>query len=195
MPLIAITGGIGAGKSTVTARFKFLGAEVLDADYLAHDLYKPASPAWQAMVYRWGEAIVSPDGAIDRQKVGKIVFSSSADLTWLNSLLHPLLKEAILRQAQAAPAGLFCAIPLLFEIGWQAEAAAVISVWCDPDTQRQRLLARNWSPEQIQARLSQQMSMDEKLRRSDYGLISSCSWQHFFLQCDYLYRTLQAHLA
>ncbi|NLZ64270.1 MAG: dephospho-CoA kinase [Lentisphaerae bacterium] len=195
MPLIAITGGIGAGKSAVAARFQTLGAEVLDADHLAHGLYQPASPAWQAMLHRWGQDILSPDSTIDRQKVAAIVFSSHEELLWLNNLLHPQLKE-ILRQRTAAASGLlFCAIPLLFESGWQDEAATVIAVWCDSDTQRERLLARGWSLAQIQARLEKQLSMDEKLLRSDYGIISSCSWQNLFLQCDYLYRLLQMRLS
>jgi len=195
MPLIAITGGIGAGKSTIAARFKALGAEVLDADQLAHDLYRPPSPSWSAMVRRWGSGIVSPDGSIDRRKVAEIVFSSRQDLSWLNCLLHPQIKESIRNHSAATPGLWFCAIPLLFESGWQDEAAAVIAAWCDRQTQQERLLARNWSPAHIEARLSEQLPMDEKLLRSDYGIISSCFRQNLFRQCDLLYQLLQARLS
>ena len=194
MALIAVTGGIGAGKSTVLARFRQLGGEVLDADEIVHSLYQRNSHLCQAMQERWGEDILTRDGLPDRNKISTVVFQSQHELDWLNSLVHPLVQEIIQVRAGLCRGGLYCAIPLFFECGWNQEAFCSIGVWCDPCTQRARLLRRGWDDSQIQARMRQQFSMDEKLRRSDFGIISNCSWHNLHRQCDAIYQNLQQHL-
>ncbi|MFA6931144.1 MAG: dephospho-CoA kinase [Lentisphaeria bacterium] len=195
MALIVVTGGIGAGKTTVLARFKQLGGEVLDADDTVHSLYQRNSFLYQAIQKRWGNTILTQDGMPDRNKIAQVVFQSEQELKWLNSLLHPLVKEIIQSAARRCPSGLYCAIPLFFECGWEEpQAVFSIGLWCDPQTQRNRLLQRGWSDQQIQARLKQQLSMDEKLRRSDFGIISNCSWKNLYRQCDVIYQSIQQHL-
>ncbi|MDD4098604.1 MAG: dephospho-CoA kinase [Lentisphaeria bacterium] len=192
MPLIAVTGGIGAGKSTVLDYFKALGAEVLDADHIVHSLYEPGKPAYQAIVSRWGDEVLDSSGVIDRKAVAAKVFASGRELTWLNDLLHPHVKQAISAAGARTNNLLYCAVPLLFEVRWDVGFAAVVAVWCDSATQRQRLQSRHWSEVEIDRRLSQQLPMNEKLRRSDYGLITTCSLAILSTQCTLLHRQLQA---
>jgi dephospho-CoA kinase len=194
MALIAVTGGIGAGKSTVLTRFRELGGETLDADEAVHSLYQRDSQLCKAMQKRWGDDILTQDGLPDRSKIASVVFQSQSELEWLNSLVHPLVKEIILRRAACCSGTLYCAIPLFFECGWMQEAVFSIGLWCDPLTQHARLLQRGWTDSQIKARIAQQLSMDEKLFRSDFGIISNCSWKNLYRQCDVIFQTIERHL-
>ena len=189
MSLIVVTGGIGCGKSTLLKEFAKLGCRVADADDLSHGLYRRGTVAYDAMVSRWGESIVSGDGEVDRRRVASIVFEDSGELAWLNSLVHPLVFEEIRRLSSEGL--LFCAIPLFYEIGWKAEPGTkVISSWCDEITQLERLKARGWSEKEIARRLASQISRDEKLRRADYGIITSCSWECLGEQCRRVHQAL-----
>lgn len=195
MPLIAVTGGIGAGKTTVLEYFRALGAEVLDADQIVHSLYEPGQPAYQEMLSRWGDKILGSGRTIDRKAVAAKVFSATHELSWLNGLLHPLVKQAISAAGARTDNLLYCAVPLLYEVGWNLGFAAVIAIWCDRETQLLRLQSRQWSEVEIKQRLSQQLSMDEKLCRSDYGLINNCSLAMLNQQCTQLHRQLQSVFA
>ena len=141
------------------------------------------------MVSRWGRSVLSEDGQINRRKVASIVFGNGSELEWLNSLLHPLVREEIRRLSEEGT--LFCAIPLFFEIGWNCDAdTRVVSSWCDEKTQLERLKARGWSQEEIARRLASQISRDEKLKRADYGIITSCSWECMREQCRRVFNAL-----
>ena len=187
---IAVTGGIGAGKTTSMRFFAEAGARVADADEVAHSLYLPGQPAYDAMVTRWGTRILTAEGEISRPAVAARVFGTPAELTWLNDLVHPLVRSEIQRLARLDEKPLFCAIPLLYETGWERDFAKVVAVWCPPEVQRQRLLARHWSEQEISRRLAAQLSMDEKLRRADFGVMTHCSWECLREQCRKIYQTL-----
>jgi len=192
MPLIAVTGGIGCGKTTVLARFQQSGCLTLDADELAHEMYLPETCAWQQMTERWGREILAADGSVNRQAVARIVFAQPAELDWLNNLLHPLIREEILRRGRLNPRQFcFCAVPLLFELGWLDGFDAVVATWCPSDVQRERLRRRSWSDEEIAARLRTQLSADEKLTRADYGIVTSCTWESLDAQCAELLGVLK----
>jgi len=190
MSLFAITGGIGAGKTTVLSFFAKCGGVVLDADDVAHKLYLPGQPAYAPILQRWGEKILSPQKTIDRQAVAAIVFQDQAERSWLNQLLHPLIQDSIRQQANQATAPCFCALPLLYEAKWHDWADAVISSWCTSADQHQRLLNRGWTEEQINARLDSQLSMDYKLEKSQFAIISSCSWSCLEQQCNIIFNIL-----
>lgn len=181
--LIGITGGIGMGKTTVLNEFSHLGAPVMDADDIAHALYNPGTPACQAMVQRWGNAILDEHGAIRRPQVGAIVFQNPQELAWLNSLLHPLIRAEMKQRADAVDGPVYCAVPLLYESGWEHDADCVVAVWCPPDVQLKRLQARGWSNEEITRRINSQIPADEKLHRADYAIITDCSWDNLSRQC------------
>lgn len=190
MSLFVITGGIGAGKTTVLNSFRRYGAFGLDADDIAHSLYEPGASAYEGLLEHWGRDILSPDGTVDRRKVAEIVFRDSRELGWLNGFLHPLIRSEIIRQASGRCC--FCAIPLFYESGWSDFADAVIAVWCSPADQMKRLAARGWSPDEISRRCSSQLSMDRKLELAQYAIISSCPWDCLERQCQLLCHRLQA---
>jgi dephospho-CoA kinase len=102
----------------------------------------------------------------------------------LNDLVHPLVQREMLNAARASDCGvLYCGIPLLFETGWDRTMGLTVAVWCDPRTQKARLLGRGWSEADIRARQSRQMSMDEKLERARYGLINTGPLEMLRQQC------------
>ena len=188
MTLIALTGGIGAGKTTLALQFKALGAAIADADDIAHSAYFPGNMAYSRMLERWGKSVLDEDGQINRKRVASIVFQDAQELQWLNGVVHPFVHDEINRLATDRL--LFCAIPLLDEAGWSENCAAVIAAWCPPDVQRQRLRGRGWSEDEIDRRLSKQLSMNEKLLRADYGVVTSCSWECLAHQCRRIYERI-----
>jgi dephospho-CoA kinase len=183
MVRIGVTGGAGAGKTTVLRKFEAFGASALDADDIVRELYAPGTPAHQALCWRWGSDIVAADGSIDRGKVANLVFASPAELAWLNKLIHPLVKQRFLQKSKRGSGLMFCAVPLLFESGWEKDMTRTITVWCDGPTQWERLRRRGWSDAHIKARLHYQMPADEKLRRADFGIINNSSQSTLDEQC------------
>ena len=116
MMLVAVTGGIGAGKTTVLEQFARCGAEVADADALVHRLYEPGSELYMALIEHWGVRVVAADGQLSRPAIAEIVFSEPAELQWLNGMVHPRVRQLIKDKAAVARPALFCAIPA-FESG------------------------------------------------------------------------------
>lgn len=184
MALIAVTGGIGAGKTTLMHQFLALGQSTADADDIAHNLYEPKREAYLRMVERWGKGILLDDGRISRAAVAGIVFTRHSELEWLNALLHPLARREIRELSRGKT--LFCAIPLLYEGGWEKDCDAVVAVWCPKDVQYSRLRQRGWDDNEIRRRLESQISMDEKMTRADYAVITDCDWDCLARQCRYL---------
>jgi len=192
--LIGITGGIGAGKSQVLCELRALGARVLDADAVVHELYEVDSRLRAALRERWGEAVLGTDGRVDRAVVARRAFGEPAEREWLTQQVHPLVRRRMLQNAEASPLGLFCAIPLLYEVGWEHEMTQTIAVWCDRRTQWLRLRGRGWSDEEISRREASQMSMDEKLARADYGILNIESLELLREQCRRIFeRIMECH--
>src|SRR5512145_1043887 len=104
-PIVGLTGGIGAGKSTVAAILAELGARVIDADRIGHEVYRPGSEGFRRVVGAFGPGIVAADGTIDRRALGAIVFGDPAALARLNALVHPLIAEELSRRIAEARAG------------------------------------------------------------------------------------------
>jgi len=122
MKVIGITGTIGSGKSTVAGFLRDLGAKVIDADEVGHEVYLPGTPGWKDVVEAFGEGILSADGAVDRHKLGEKVFKNHAALAKLNCIVRPLIFEEVLarlkkfRQKRTRVVVLEAA--LLIEAGW-----------------------------------------------------------------------------
>jgi dephospho-CoA kinase len=170
---IGITGGIGAGKTAVLHELQSLGRRTLDSDALVHALYRPRSPVTEQLKARWGSVVIDADGSVNRRLVAERVFQDPAELAWLNQLIHPQIRELIRRQAEAADSVIYCAVPLLFEVGWEKDMLFTVAVWCDSATQRQRLQERGWRLDEINARNQNQLRMDSKLERADFGIINN----------------------
>jgi len=191
MILLGVTGGMAAGKSTVLRCFQALGAAVVDADDLVHRLYLPGSIVHREVLERWGGAVLNADGSVNRAAVAQRVFSDDRELQWLNGLLHPLVQRQVRDLSAATEAALFCcAVPLLFEAGWDHWMTQTLAVWCDPGRQWARLRQRGWTDDHIGARLARQLSMDEKLTRAHYGIINTGSIETLRQQCRLVYNAL-----
>ena len=185
---VGITGGVGAGKSAALSIFASLGARVLDADSIVHRLYEPGGGLGSLLASRWGPKILTPAGGVDRAALAAIVFASEQELEWLNQVMHPRVRQVIRSEMRQPGPPLFCAVPLLHEVGWDRDWDWVVAVWCDANTQRERLCRRGWSDKQIAQRLQRQLSMDEKLIRSDIGIINTGSPELLARQCRCVYR-------
>jgi dephospho-CoA kinase len=169
---VGLTGGIGCGKSTVAAMMRALGCHVIEADPLAHKLIEPGQPAFQEVVRAFGSEILNADGRVNRSLLGAIVFGDMDKLLRLNAIVHPrVLKEMeriFSEYAVANPAGVgVVEAALLLEAGYEKHLDRLVVVWCRPEQQMERMLARGLSREQIEQRLAAQMPLEEKRRRGD----------------------------
>ncbi|MDR5684229.1 MAG: dephospho-CoA kinase [Armatimonadota bacterium] len=173
MKVVALTGGIASGKSTVARLLRELGAEVIDADQIAREVTAPGQPALAEVVAAFGEAYLLPDGGLDRRKLGELVFADPQARAKLNAIVHPRvrarLREARERIARERPdTVLVMDIPLLFESDVpDYEGMDAIVVYASPETQIARLMARDGlSRDQAQARLRAQIPLADKLPRA-----------------------------
>jgi dephospho-CoA kinase len=167
---IGITGGIGTGKSTVGHILQGLGYPVIDADEVVHQALAENTAVQEALRQHFGEAVFDAEtGKPSRPALAKRIFQNDEDKLFLEELLHPLVREEIKRffQKHEGQSLAFALVPLLFESGLEEFYDEVWCVATSPDVQVARLKAsRGMSDEQIQARLANQWSMDEKIKRS-----------------------------
>lgn len=155
--IVALTGGIAAGKSTVAAAFAAHGVPVLDADEAARAVVAPGSTGLAAVVAAFGEGILAPDGALDRAALRQRVFSDEAARRRLEAILHPLierhLRQALAMVARSAPPYVLVVIPLLAEVGAYPWIDRVLVVDVPEVVQRQRLIARDGIPAELAERM------------------------------------------
>ena len=169
---VALTGGIATGKSYCLKHFAELGVPVVDADHLAREAVTMGSPGLRAIVDRFGDEVLRPDGSLDRAALGRIVFEDSRERAALEAIVHPevyrRIREWFARLPSATPAAV-ADIPLLFETGHQHDFDRVIVAACSADEQFRRLVARDGQSEPAaRARLAAQWPIDEKVSRADY---------------------------
>lgn len=183
MKLLALTGGIGSGKSSVSERLAQAGAVIVDADAIAKELQEPGRPVFEAMVERWGQGIVDDDGLLDRAAVANIVFGDDDELAALNGIVHPALWAEMANRVMAA-AELDTAdchqvvildMALLKEGGAEKRgASAVIVVDCPTDIAVDRLIQfRQFDRADAQARVASQITRDERLQLADFVVDNS----------------------
>jgi dephospho-CoA kinase len=172
---IGLTGGIGSGKSTVGQMLQERGAAVIDADSIARCVTAAHGTAMPAIAQAFGPDFITPDGALDRERMRAHVFSHPEAKQALEAIIHPLVAQETQRQAQDAIANghhtLVFDVPLLVESGtrWRAQVDRVLVVDCSEETQIQRVMTRNgWSRETIQAIISAQASRAQKLAAADW---------------------------
>lgn len=171
--LVALTGGIGSGKSSVSSRLGERGAVIIDADAVVKDLQRPGRPVYEAMVARWGEGIVAEDGSLDRAAVAAIVFGDEAELEALNELVHPAVRTEMyaMTAAQAETDNVVVLdIPLLTESGQSSRgASAVIVVDVPPELAIERLVAhRGFDEVDAKARIASQAGREDRLALADF---------------------------
>ena len=169
MYVVAITGGIGSGKTTVANQFSALGIEVVDADLIAREVVEPGTPALAAIASHFGPGILDEQGRLDRRALRERIFSDPAAKSWLNALLHPIIRSEMLRQCAAANSP-YCllVVPLLVENRLTELADRVLVIDVDEATQIERTCRRDGvSREQAQAILASQASRSERLAMAD----------------------------
>ena len=172
MLLIALTGNVASGKTEVARILADLGATVIDADELAREAVRPGSEALQAIVARWGDRILNPDGTLNRAALRTIVFANDQDRADLNAIVHPevrRLRDELVEEAKArGDAVVVSAIPLLFETGMEREFDRVILVDAPDDVRLSRLVRRRGlSTNEARRIMAAQTPAAEKRARAD----------------------------
>ena len=176
MRSVGLTGGIGSGKSTVSALLVAHGAVLIDADAITHHVQAPGSPVVAAMVERFGPGIVNADGALIRQAVADIVFADPAALADLNKIVHPAVGAEIANRLAAEVETdhlVVLDIPLLVE-GGRDDLVGIVVVDVDPEVALRRLVEqRGMREEDARARMSRQASREERLAKADVVIDNS----------------------
>ncbi len=168
--IIGITGGIGSGKSTVERRFAALGVDIVDTDRIAHELSGPGGAAIEPIRAEFGDAVITADGALDRDAMRALVFADDSARGRLEAILHPLIgAQSRARIAVASGPYTMLVVPLLVEKGnWKGRVDRVLVVDCPRETQIARVMARNgFERAQVEAILSAQASREERLAVAD----------------------------
>lgn len=169
MLLVALTGGIGSGKSLAGQFFADLGAVVVDSDLLARQVIAPGTVGFGEVVTRFGDEILSA-GNIDRKKLSEIVFADSVARADLAAITHPRIRQALAGIVATVPKDRIVVnqIPLLVESGGKARFDLVIAITSPEELRQQRLLERGLGPEEIKARIASQVSEAARVAIADY---------------------------
>ena len=171
MLVIGLTGGIGSGKSTVSALLAGKGAVIVDADAITREVQQPGTDTFKAMVERFGEGIVGPDGALDRNAVADIVFNDPDALADLNHIVHPAVGAEIASRMQTLAEGddvVVLDVPLLVESSRAYPVAGLLVVDVDPEIAVHRVVGqRGMREDDVRARMTRQASREQRLARAD----------------------------
>lgn len=193
---VGLTGNIASGKSSAALFFAELGAHTIDADRVAHELYKTGTPAYDRIIAAFGEQILGSNGEIDRKKLGQIVFSDADKRLRLNALMHPEVGAAIQRRIfeleQSSSSGIVIVdAALMIETGGYRMYHRLIVVTCAPSLQISRLMSRDGLTESdAKERIASQMPIEEKLKLADYTIDTSGSLKQTHDQVEEIYRDL-----
>ena len=196
MPLIALTGGIASGKSTIAARLAEHGAVVIDADALVRELQQPGQPVLAAIAEAFGPSVLTPSGELDRAALGAIVFADRAKLGVLNGIVHPAVKEESQRRFRAAldadpRAVVVYDVPLLAEARGTGEWDLVVVAHAPAEVRVARMVAnRGMSEEEARARVANQVSDQERLKLADRVIDTAGSIDETLAQADALWAEL-----
>lgn len=193
--IIGITGGIGTGKSLVSTYLLSKGYKVIDLDLIARTVVEKNQPGYFRIVEFFGRDILDSKENINRKKLGEIVFSNGEYLKKLNSITHPLINEEMRRQIQMfeemGEAVIFCDVPLLFEGNMKSYFDEVWLVYAKRDLQLERVMNRdNASQEQAEARLNNQMDIEEKKFLADKIIYNTGTAEETYKQLNNLIKSI-----
>jgi dephospho-CoA kinase len=194
---VALTGGIGSGKSSVAARLAELGAVVVDADRIAREVVEPGTPGLAAVVAEFGPDVLRPDGSLDRAEMASIVFADPDRRAALEAIVHPLVAARSAELIAAAPAGAVIVydVPLLAEsLGTgrdrSAEFGTVVVVEAPLEARVARLAGRGLAEDDARARIAAQASDEQRRAIADHVLDNSGDLDDLRAQVDALWATL-----
>ncbi len=169
---LGLTGGIASGKTTAANFLKSIGAKIIDADKIAHKIMEPDGPAYSDIVQFFGNNILDDDGSINRKKLGEIVFNNSELRQKLEKITHPIILNKIkTRLKENADNNTVLVAPLLFEVGIDNLVDQVWVIYCNRETQINRLKDRDGvTREAAIARINAQMSLEKKIEKADLAI-------------------------
>lgn len=187
---VALTGGIGSGKSTVAEKFAQSGITVVDADVIARQVVEPGEPALKAISEHFGQQILQPEGTLNRRVLREKIFSSPAEKQWLNNLLHPLIHQRTqFAINHALSPYVLWVVPLLVENQLHREADRILVVDVSPEIQIARTMSRdNVSRQQAEQILAAQTTRDERLAVADDVINNDGSPDRVAADVDRLHR-------
>ena len=193
MFVIGLTGGIGTGKTYVSHLLEGLGAAIVNADLLGHEVYTPQSEGWHAVVDAFGEQVIAEDGEIDRRALGRIVFSDDDALSRLNAIMHPRIYALAERRLNAlnergSPTAALEAA-LLIEANW---TPLVNEVWVTVSPERDviaRLQERNLDADAARSRINSQMPQSERMRHADVVIENNGSLEDLSVKVQNLWNS------
>ena len=197
MKLVALSGGIASGKSTIARRLSELGAVHIDADALAREAVAPGSQGLRAIRARFGDGVIAADGSLDRPALGQLVFSDADRLAALNGIVHPevrrLAQERLDEIERADPrAVVIYDVPLLVEAGVDLPWDLVVIAEAPAEVRRQRMVElRGMSPEEAERRIANQASDDERRAVADVVVDTGGSLERTLEQADALWERLR----
>jgi dephospho-CoA kinase len=193
---VGLTGNIATGKSHVSTEFAELGARVIDADHIAHELLCKGTETYAGIVEAFGKEVLDGDGNIDRKKLGNIIFFDPGKRAVLNGLTHPAIGSEIGRRIEALERAhddgiVIIEAALLVEVGSYTKYHALVVVRCETSLQIERLVERDGlTVEAAKARIDSQMAMEEKLKLADYVIDTSGTMKDTHTQVEAVYREL-----
>ncbi|ROO84030.1 dephospho-CoA kinase [Actinocorallia herbida] len=190
---VGLTGGIGMGKSEVSRRLVGHGAVLIDSDALAREVVEPGTPGLAAIVEEFGEGVLRPDGALDREALGAIVFADAAKLKALNAITHPLIGARGQELLEAAPddAVVVYDVPLLAENGLKPLYDLVVVVDAPVEVQIERLTSqRGMAEEAARARIAAQATREQRLAIADRVIDNSGTLAELHARVDELWASL-----
>ncbi len=195
---VGLTGGIGSGKSEVTRRLAAKGAAIIDADVIAREVVAPGTPGLAAVVDAFGPSVLRPDGALDRERLGRLVFADPPARERLNAIVHPLVRQETARRFAEAPDGAVVVndVPLLVETGLAASYDVVVVVTAEPGTQVRRLVERRGMIEEdARARIAAQAPLADKVAVADHVVHNEGDLADLEAQVDALWQWLRQRAA
>ena len=197
MDIIGLLGGIASGKSYVAEQFRRLGADVLDADRVGHEVLQSV-PICAAIRNHFGGTVFGEDGQVDRKALGRIVFAPAPDgpreLLKLEQLTHPEIRRRLKVQADCASAAGVPAVildaPVMMKAGWAEICSRLVFVDAPEAVRRERAMARGWTADEFAAREAAQASLDAKRRRADFVVDNSASREYTQAQIERFWHSL-----
>lgn len=174
--IVGLTGGFGVGKSSVAQRFKNMGAEIIDADEIAHDATKKGSPVFDAVIELFEEALHPGGKKMDREKLAEIVFADPKKRKELEAIIHPYVYEKIKEKIEASDRRVILVeVPLLFEAGFETLCDKVVVVTCNSTVKMKRLINKKFTEQEVRAREKVQMPEALKAQKGNFIIDNSKS--------------------
>jgi dephospho-CoA kinase len=190
---VGLTGGIGAGKSTVADLFSQKGAVVIRSDELARQVIEPQTPGFQQVVHRFGKDFINSDGYIDRAKLAQVVFLDDAALKDLENIIHPLVRNKTnqIIEQHTSETIIVNEIPLLLEKKMESLFDFLVIVISSEKNRLERLAQRGLTTEQANARMAKQVSDDERKAAADFLIVNDGNLDQLEADVQKIWQTLQ----